>query len=751
MSALNGMKVVEMADGLAGAVAGVLMADYGANVVKVARAVPDMSEGEAAFRYRNKGSLVVDPTQEADLEALTRYIAGADVILLGDRWDSAPLPAPVQAAIEANTHAIHAHMPTAWPGDPIWAEDRESHGLLCAYAAISSRQMSCDGSPVEMINPYLLYIQGIWAAGAILSAAQARRPGEAGQHVTVSGIHAAMICSSASMAIDPNGPETSTKVGPFGKHPAYRPFKTKCGNWIASGALGARFVGLFIKTLGLEHIIDEPRVGGNPDAVTFPQNFEWSSALFEEAFLTDTAENWEAEFRALGIPVEIVRLRDEVLKDPQVTANALDWQIEAPGWGRVVTPANPALLTRTPPALRSLPQPDDRKSGPFWPTSGAPTQETQLRLGPLAGVRVLNLGTFVATPMAGFLLAELGADVVKVEDLTGDPFRDTGYSFNRGMRSLAVSLRKSEGIALFKQLSQSADIAINGMRPGKMASLGLDHDSLAAFNPGLISISLSAYGSKGPKSQLPGVDMVIQGMTGIMAAQGSADAPYVSSAAYVDVTSACVSVFAAAAALYERRASGKGQAIEEALLRSALFMQATQITSVNERAGLLQGEMDYKGPSECDRLYEVKDRWIRLLADDRGQIDAALGLAPGADLAAALRALPADEALARLTAAGISAVAVHKMKEVLRMARFIQSGRIVFDKGEVHTMPMTGRLAEFSGGQMGEMLRPPGIGEHSAAVLQEGGLSPDEAQAQIASGTVRSGPPMARRFGLTYR
>lgn len=751
MSALNGLKVVEMADGLAGAVAGVLMADYGADVVKVAREAPSQADSETAFRYRNKGSLTVDFDSPRDIDTLARYIAGADIILLGDRWDSMSLPSPIQAAIDANACAIVAHLPTAWSGDPIWADDRESHGLLCAYAAISARQMSCDGSPVEMINPYLLYIHGIWAAGAILSAAQARPLGEAGQHVTVSGVHAAMICSSASIAVDPNGPETSTKVGPFGKHPAYRPFKAKCGTWIASGALGARFVGLFIKTLGLEHIIDDPRVGGNPDAVTFPQNFEWSSALFEEAFLTDTAENWEIKFRALGIPVEIVRLRDGVMQDPQVTANGLDWQIDAAGWGRVVTPANPALLTRTPPALARMPQPDDRKSGPFWAAQDAPDRETQVRLGPLAGIRVLNLGTFVATPMAGFLLAELGADVIKVEDLTGDPFRDTGYSFNRGMRSLAVSLRTPQGVALFKRLSKSADIAINGMRPGKMASLGLDHDSLAAATPGLISISLSAYGSKGPKSQLPGVDMVVQGLAGIMAAQGSLEAPYVSSAAYVDVTSACVSVFAAAAALYERRSSGRGQAIEEALLRSALFMQATQITSVNGVAGLLQGETDYKGAGECDRLYEAADRWIRICADRRETVEGALGLKSGGDIGAAIGVLEAAKAVAQLNAAGVSAVAVQKMKDVLRDKRFIQSGRIVFDKGEVHTMPLTGRLAGFSGGQVGEMLRPPGVGEHSRTVLYEGGLSAEETATQIDAGTVREGVPMPRRFGLTYR
>lgn len=750
MSALQGLKVVEMSNGLAGSVAGVLMADYGADVVKVSSSFA-AQDGETSFRFRNKGSLVVDLENNQDIAALARYIAGADVVILADEWDSAQLPADIQKAIDGNRLAMIAHLPTTWSNDPLWAGDRESHGLLCAYAAISSRQMSCDGSPVEMVNPYLLYIHGIWAAGSILSACQARMSGEEGQHITVSGIHAALICSSASIAVDPNGEETSTKAGPFGKHSAYRPFKAKCGNWIASGALGARFVGLFIKALGLGHIIDEPRVGGNPDAVTFPQNFEWASALFEQAFLKDTAKNWEDKFRELGIPVELVRLRDEVMSNEQVTANELNWQIDVLGWGKIVTPANPAQLCRTPPSLYKMPQSDDRKRGPFWPVQPAPNAELKVRLGPLEGIKVLNLGTFVATPMAGFLLAELGADVVKVEDLSGDPFRATGYSFNRGMRSLAVSLRHKDGVGVFKQLNKSADVTINGMRPGKMKSLGLDYDSLAIDNPGIISISLSAYGTQGPKSQLPGVDMVIQGLAGIMAAQGTPDMPYVSSAAYVDVTSACVSVFATAAALYERKHSGQGQAIEESLLRSALFIQGTQITSAKGVANMLQGYSDYKGPSECDCLYEAADKWIRLWADKRVQIEEALCLDRGGNFAAAIQALPADQVVTQLNAAGVSAVVVRKMKDILRTPRFIQSGRIVFDRGEVNAMPLTGRLAEFSGGQMGEMLRPPGIGEHSIDVLQEGGVSMEEAKAHIASDCVRSGGPMARRFGLTYR
>ncbi|WP_158970749.1 CoA transferase [Chachezhania sediminis] len=741
MNALAGLRVVEFADGLAGSVAGTLMADYGAEVVKISTAAVPRT-GAMAFRYRNKAALVIDPDRDAHL--LAGYFAGADVVILADRWASHGWQGRAGEALAANGHAIVARMPTTWLGDPKWATDVESHGLLCAYAAISSRQMSTDGSPVEMVGPYVLYIHGIWSAASILSAVFAQGEGEAGQQIVVSGVHASMVTSSASVAVDPNGPETSTKVGAFGKHPTYRPFRAKCGGWIASGALGQRFVGLMLVELGLGWMIDEPRVGGNPDAVTFPQNFEWSTALIEKAFLQHDVAHWAARFREKGIPVEPVRHRDGLMDGVQVTANGIDWRLDAEGWGQVVTPAPPAILTRTPPSFRHVAQGAESS----WPAKSAPTVEAQVRPGPLAGVKVLNLGTFVATPMAGFLLAELGADVVKVEDLEGDPFRATGFSFNRGMRSLSVSLRTGEGRDLFRRLSRSADVAINGMRPGTMARLGLDHDRLAADNPGLISIALSAYGTQGPKAMLPGVDMVIQAMTGIMAAQGDGTTPYVSSAAYVDVTSACVSVWATALALVERKRSGRGQAVEAALLRTAVFMQAEQVTGVNGTAGLVQGDTDYKGRADHDRLHRTADGWVRIAASDAACVTAALGTA---GIAQGMARITTAEAVTRLTAAGIPAIPARKVKELLRDPDFVQSGQVVFVPGEVHILPMVGRLAHFAGGQVGRTLLPPGIGEHSVTLLQEYGLRPDEIDTLIRADTVRAGVPMPLRFGLTYR
>lgn len=746
MSALNGLRVVEFANGLAGAVAGMLLADYGAQVVKICPQAP-VPDGPTAFRHRNKFLLVADPARPADDAAIAGCLRGADVIILADQWASQTLPAALQQALDDNAGAILARLPTTWSDAPAWAGDVESHGLLSAYAAISARQLSTDGSPVEMIGPWILYVHGIWAAAGLLSALYAKGKGEAGQQIEVSGVQAAILTSAAALQVDPNAPEPSAKFGAFGKHPSYRPFRAGCGRWIASGALGTRFVTAFLNVLGLGDMIDDPRLHGNAEAIALPGNFAWATERIEAAFLTDTVAGWEAKFRAAGIPVEPVQTRRHLLHDPQVTANGMDWQLDVPGWGHVATPATPAILSRTPPALHRLAD----RALPHWAPRPRPDRAGHLRAGPLQGVRVLNLGTFVATPMAGFLLAELGADVIKVEDLAGDSFRATGYASNRGMRSLAVNLRRPQGLALFRRLSTGADVVINGMRPGVMASMGLDHDSLAPGNPRLISVSLSAYGTAGPKAQLPGVDMVIQGLTGIMAAQGREDAPFVSSAAYVDVTSACISAFATALALVERKQSGRGQAVEEALLRTAVFMQGQDVTALDGRCDPPQGDTDYKGPGPGDRLYQLADGWIRIAAPDPAAVCQVLGLAPGADLVAALAGQDCAGLAARLHRAGIAAVPVRRIADILRDPRFIMSGHLVLARGEQHAMPLAGRLIAFSGGQQGELLLPPGTGEHSRDILRAAQWAEAEIQDLVDQDIIRTGGPMPRRFGLVYR
>ncbi len=198
--------------------------------------------------------------------------------------------------------------------------------------------------------------------------------------------------------------------------------------------------------------------------------------------------------------------------------------------------------------------------------------------GPLAGVRVLDVSRILSGPFCTMLFADLGADVVKVErPPAGDVARrlgplvgeDTSYfiSVNRGKRSVDLDFFSEQGAELFRRLAERADVLVENYSPGTMARAGLAYDDLAALNPGLVYASISGFGQSGPYANLPALDAVVQGMGGLMSVTGDADTePFRPGVSLADSLAGLFTALAVTAALYQRRASGKGQYIDMAML-----------------------------------------------------------------------------------------------------------------------------------------------------------------------------------------
>src|SRR5699024_1508106 len=157
-----------------------------------------------------------------------------------------------------------------------------------------------------------------------------------------------------------------------------------------------------------------------------------------------------------------------------------------------------------------------------------------------------------AGPYSGSLLAHLGADVVKIESTQGDVFRDTGFIFNRGMRSISLDLKSDTGRGAFRDSVESADAVFTPVRPGVLEQLGIDYASRKQAKPDIVSVSLSAYGEFGPLAKQPGFDMVVQAMSGMMTSQGGPDCPAVNTLAIVDFTSAVVNSLATVTGLLSK-------------------------------------------------------------------------------------------------------------------------------------------------------------------------------------------------------
>ncbi|HBZ44237.1 MAG TPA: CoA transferase [Maritimibacter sp.] len=213
-------------------------------------------------------------------------------------------------------------------------------------------------------------------------------------------------------------------------------------------------------------------------------------------------------------------------------------------------------------------------------------------MAPLEGLKVVELARILAGPWAGQALADLGADVIKVESPDGDDTRKWGppwierngdrsaayfYAANRGKDSIAVDFRTPEGQARVRDLVADADIVIENFKVGGLAKYGLDYGSLAALNPRLIYCSITGFGQTGPRAQAPGYDFMVQGLSGLMSITGdAAGQPTKVGVAVTDIVSGLYAGIGILAAVEQRHRTGRGQMVDISLLDCATALLANQ-------------------------------------------------------------------------------------------------------------------------------------------------------------------------------
>jgi crotonobetainyl-CoA:carnitine CoA-transferase CaiB-like acyl-CoA transferase len=207
--------------------------------------------------------------------------------------------------------------------------------------------------------------------------------------------------------------------------------------------------------------------------------------------------------------------------------------------------------------------------------------------GPLAGVRILDLSGYIAGPYGCTLLADQGAEVIKIEPPEGDNLRKypstlaaEGRAFlgvNRGKLGIALDLKQPAGLEVLLRLVRDADVLVHNFRPSVPPRLGIDAERLRAVNPRLIYCALNGYGDSGPLKDKAGYDQVLQAMTGICAMQGTAEEPEIVYGSVVDYYAAALLAGGISSALYQRERTGQGQTVHISLMRSALAMQSARL------------------------------------------------------------------------------------------------------------------------------------------------------------------------------
>ena len=736
---LNGVRVLEYTGGLAGRTAGGLLADLGAEVVQLPADGAAAGRGDAARVWSDRRKVVrgVGATDAERLTELRRLLDGADVFL-----SDLPPGALERQGLDAvtvraqNPGIVHGWLP-GFGTRGRWSSLQADPLLLAAVSGYADHHPAAGDRPVAPVVPTYLYLHGAVGAAALVGGLAGRELSGSGHAVRVSGLDA-MGAALGTLMMQGLGTEAFAGAGRSITGPPYfRLYQGRDQAWFYLAALSPAIFVRALDAVGRIDLFVREDVAGEFANFLIPEVRAEVNAELEATFAAQSAREWLDVLRAAGVPAAPVWTREQWLAG-EAGEVAGRTRFDHPDLGALAVPVPPVSLSRTPMLAGGSPPTgllagwgSAEPAGPARAPRAAPAL-------PLDGIRVVDLCSFLAGPFAAALLADFGADVVKVEPADGDPYRVFAVSHavvNQDKRVAALNLADPGARQAFLSLLATADVLVDNFLPDRLERLGLGPDVLRQASPGLVRCSVSAFGDGSGWSGMPGFDPVLQSMTGLAVAQGGAGRPVPSSAPVVDTATGALAALGTLAALFVRCRCGGGQHVRTSLAAGAVFVQSGELTSYPGRPPAQAGGPDFPGPSATRRLYATADGWLAVAAtpgDARAALCTALGhpewqALSDAEIAAGvareLAAMPSRHWLDMFSTAGIPAASV------LRRERGIADPYLTAN-GFSHVLEVPGlgafRVVRSYSAWEG-VTRPPGsnpaVGRDTVQVLAEAGVA----------------------------
>ncbi len=768
--ALDGIRIVECAQDIAAPYAAMLLAEQGAEVIKVEPPGGDRARDLPGFHVwnRSKRSVVANLTSDQGRQHLRGLCATADVFV--SDWFSSDDDLAFPALAALNPRLIYCWMPPLGSRGPA-ATAPATDDLVAARSSLLANQWGHRDGPVFLTLPVASYGAAMLAAGAVCAALLARECSGRGQQLEVSWLAGALAVQTGSIIYHPALQRVMTLVrDPLGPIPVYRLFKAS-DDWLFIACGNSTFWNKLCLLLERPEMVSDPRFDGAPWAVA-PDHWATLKALVQSIIATRPREHWLRLLTEADIPCAPVETRADFLRDPQVAHLGLVQEVVDPELGRTIQMGVPVTLRENPGGIKGPAPRLGAAQGAWISASSVQTKEADTPAvaepppAPLAGVLVLDFTSYIAGPSAGMALALAGADVIKIETVHGDPFRVFGFGFfgwNQGKRGLALDFSKPGAREVVYDLVRRADVLVENLRPGATQRLGIDYETVQRLNPRLVYGSLTAFGAGGPRGQEAGFDPLLQARSGIMAAQGGhGQDPVFLACAVCDYGAGLLCAFGVTAALWARVRSGRGQLVETSLAQAALAGQSGEFIFHDGRPDMEDGAPDLLGRHPLRRLYRCRDGWICLSAaaqhapeivnrvresssngptappptDDptREPVDGPLAQW----LEEALAGCARDAVVATLSAAGIPVAPVLSAAELFADPQVVANDLIytarVADWGEFH---QTGTLVKYASTPVRIERPAPQLGEHTEEILRSTlGYAPERIEALRAAGVI---------------
>ena len=645
---LSGVRVIDFGQYIAGPLTGMLLADQGADVIRVDPPGGPMWDTPANATWnRGKRSIVLDLKSNEGIATAKQLIATADVVVenfrprVMDRLGIGP-----KAMSAANPGLIYCSMP-GFSADDTRFDVAAWEGVVgAATATYSTSAIGADedgepSRPVYTAIPISSSYAAFVGTTSIAMALIARERHGFGQIIE------APLFDATYQAIGVRGVKYHDQPQPPRGGAAWvRQYECADGRWVQFHAANTRFIHQFVDAAGVSSWKDE----GLTERAQLAGDLALNAELLERLtalFKTRPAQEWEDLVNAAGTPTAICRQSVEWLTHEHAIESDAVATVDDPILGPMVQPGVQVSMSETPGAIQGpapvldadrdeilaglAAKPDDQSRPP------APSEVR----GVLAGMKVLDLCIILAGPTCGRTLAEFGANVIKIDN----PDREGGialhHDINRGKESVYLDLKTAAGQEVFWRLAEDADVIVQNYRLGVVERLGIDYESVRKRRPDIVYATLNAYGEIGPWSERPGWEQLAQATTGMQARYGGDGPPVLQPFPVNDYGTGFMGAYAVALALLHKQKTGQGQHVFSALARTALTLQSQHVAAYEGKTWDEPSGQDSLGSGPLHRLYQTANGWFFLgakgsqlddLAETTG-IDASL---QGAELEAAL-------------------------------------------------------------------------------------------------------------------